>query len=133
MLLTWTEQAGAWQADGFRIELAAPLRWLLLDNDREIRSVGLEEAPLAVARTLSECKREAELLAAARQRSDLRRKHMVLLLLMLASLPMLLGPSFTQNALLVLIVATVAARSLGVITGTILWRWSHPDLDVFYQ
>jgi hypothetical protein len=132
-VLAWTQQTDGWHADGFLIELSAPRRWLLLDSDRLVQSVSIEERPLAVARTLTECKREAELLAAARRRADLRRKHTALLLLMLAALPILVGSSFPQNALVVVTFATLATRSLGVVVGTILWRWTRGGGEVFYQ
>ena len=76
-MLSWTKGPDGWYSNGFRIELAEPFRWLLVEVDHQKAQVRIEQQPLAVARSLTECKREAELLAAARQRAELRRKHSV--------------------------------------------------------
>lgn len=132
-MLTWTQQPDGWHANGFRIELAAPRRWLLLDDEREVQQVGPEERPLAVARTLTECKREAELLAAAQRRADLRKRHLAYLILCPCAAILLIGSAPLLNILIVATLATLATRSLGVITGTILWRSAASRDDLFYQ
>jgi hypothetical protein len=106
---------------------------LLLDDDREVLPVGPEEQPLAVARTLSECKREAELLAAAHNRAELRKRHLAYLVLSPCAAILLIGSSAVLNVLIVATLATLATRSLGVIAGTVLWRSVGSWDDVFYQ
>lgn len=90
--------------------------------------------PLARARTLSEAKREAELLRLAKHRAALRRRHAVILLLTLAIGILLWGGSPLQNFALLLVMAYFTLRSVGVIMGTILWRWANSARDAnFYQ
>lgn len=132
-MLTWTEHTDGWHANGFRIESVAPFRWRVLDNQRTRSPVSLEEEPLAVTRTLTEAKREAELVADARRRAELRKKHFVILGLIFGSGTVLLGDAPVQNIGVVIVLATLATRSLGVIVGTILSRSYAANHEVFYQ
>lgn len=132
-MLTWTQRADGWYSNGFRIELAAPFRWLLLDSEHTPAVVGPEVTPLAVARTLTECKREAELLTAARQRAEVRRRHIVTLLMVLAAAPMLFVGSANTKIVVGAIVAFLAVRSVSVILGTLLPQAFGEQHEVFYQ
>ena len=132
-MLTRTQGQNAWHAPGYRIELVAPSRWILVDDSQESPQVSVAQQPLAKARTLTECKREAELLVAAQRRSELRRQHLSRLGLILAAAVLLLDSSSIQGVLVVLALSLLAARSLGVIFGTVVghsWGAGH---EVFYQ
>lgn len=134
LVLTWTQQTDGWYANGLRIELAAPFRWILVETKpEETAVVSSQVPPLAVARTLTECKREAELVIAARRRSELRRQHLGILGLLFGVGILLMGASPIQNIGVILALATLATRSLGVIAGTIFWRSSRAGHEVFYQ
>jgi hypothetical protein len=130
--MTWTERDGGWYSNGYRIERAAPFRWVLLANEPE-SSVSLTPDPLAIERTLSECKREAELLRAARARAELLRRNVVRLAIVLACTLLLLGASDAQNLLVVLIATILSLRSIAEIIATVFWRHSNPLNDLIYQ
>lgn len=134
-MLSWTQQADGWYADGFRIELRAPFQWVLVDLeiDEDSAQVSTDLEPLAAERTLSQCKREASILATARRRSVLRRRHARTLLILVAASVLLLGPSQATNVLVILVASVIAVRSLGVIVGTYAWNTLGSAHEVFYQ
>lgn len=142
LLLSWTQQSDGWHANGYRIVLEAPRRWILTEEapesmaalDSAIGYVSTPTEPLAQARTLTEAKREAELFDLAKHRAALRSRHTVILLVTLAIGILLWGGPPMQNLALLLVVAYFVLRSLGVIMGTILWRWAISARDAhFYQ
>ena len=130
-MLSWTKGPDGWYSNGFRIELAEPFRWLLVEVDHQKAQVRIEQQPLAVARSLTECKREAELLAAARQRAELRRKHSVTFVTILALFVLLIGS--TTDPLVLFSVVFLALRSLFVLLGTLLPAGFGEQHEVFYQ
>lgn len=133
-MLSWTQRDDGWYADGFRIELRAPFHWVLVDLDAdEPARVSTDLEPLAVEKTLSECKREAEILVSARHRSALRRKHLRILLLVVAGSVLLLGQTPTTNVLVVLLAGFIVARSLGVIVGSFTPNILGAPHEVFYS
>lgn len=132
-MLSWTERADGWYSNGFRIELVEPHRWVLVDSAASPAIVGQPTTPLAVARSLTECKREAELVAAKRRRKDVQRRQMVLLILAIAVTPFLLGSSSNGNAIVVLCGLVVATRSVTVLLGTLAPRALGEQHEVFYQ
>jgi hypothetical protein len=132
-MLTWTQGQNAWHAAGYRIELVAPYRWILVDDSEQSPQVSVAQQPLARARTLTECKREAELLVAAQRRAELRRRHLSRLGLMLAAAVLLVGSSSIQNVVVLFALSLLAARSLGVILGTVVERSWGASHEVFYQ
>jgi hypothetical protein len=132
-MLSWTQRSDGWYANDFRIALAAPHRWLLLDADRDAPAVGLEEQPLAVARSLAECKREAELLVAKRRRVILQRRQLLTVLLVIAGTPLLLGTSSIGNGAIVLVALALATRSVTVLLGTLMPHALGEQHEVFYQ
>ena len=133
-MLTWTQRSDGWHANGLRIELAAPFRWLLLEAEqKDPTAVHLETKPLAVARSLTECKREAELLMAKRRRRDVQRRQIVTLLLILACTPLLVGTDLAFNAMIVIAAVTIATRSIIVLLGSLLPQALGEQHEVFYQ
>lgn len=134
-MLTWTERADGWYANGYRIELAGPFRWLLLDANRshDVGAVRLEEHPLAVARSFTECKREAELLEARRRKHLQQRQHIILLLLILGATPLALGASSFGNGMIVVLAIALATRSVMFLLGSVLPRAFGEQHQVFYQ
>ena len=134
-MLDWTECSEGWRSDGFRIVLAEPFRWLLLDEenqpDQSAVSVGWE--PLAVARSLTEAKREAELIASARARAEVRKRHFLTLLLAGGVALLLLGGPITGNELPLLVAGIVAVRSTAILLGTLLPTAFGMQHEVFYQ
>lgn len=134
-MLLWTECPEGWCADGFRIVLTEPFRWLLVDVEtpptQSAVSVGLE--PLAVARSLTEAKREAELIVSARARSEIRRRHLMTVLMSASVALMLVGAPFAGNGWLLLIAGSVAARSTMFLLGTLVPDVLSARHEVFYQ
>lgn len=132
-MLSWTQRSDGWYSNGFRIALAGPHRWLLLEAKRDTPGVGLEEQALAVARSLTECKREAELVAAKHRRGDIQRRNIATLLLVLASTPLLLGNSSLADGVIILVALGLATRSITVLLGTLMPRALGEQHEVFYQ
>ncbi len=132
-MLTWTQRPDGWYSNDFRIELAEPHRWLLLDHDEQLSAVDHRAQPLAVARSLTECKREAELLAAKRRRRDVQRRQVVLAVLAFAVTPFLLGSPSNVSAVLLVAVLVVATRSVTILLGTLTPQALGEQHEVFYQ
>lgn len=118
-MLTWQQDHGGWVSNGYRIELLEPFRWVLLSNDtRAVRAVSDESVPLAEARTLTLCKREAELWDMKGRREAIRRRMWGRLTMALAAFVML--PSLTSpwDLISFLVLLTVAAGAGGFLAGT---------------
>jgi hypothetical protein len=105
----------------------------LVDSGEEPVAVGQRREPLAVTRTLTECKREAELLAEKRRRREVQRRQIMMLLIALSSAPLLLGSSSSVNAMIVLVALVVAARSVFTLLGTLVPRALREFHEIFYQ
>ncbi|MCP3993513.1 MAG: hypothetical protein GY722_00400 [bacterium] len=116
-----------------RIELAEPHRRLPLDQEQQLSAVDHRVQPLAVARSLTECKREAELLAAKRRRRDVQRRQVVLAVLAFAVTPFLLGSPSNVSAVLLVAVLVVATRSVTILLGTLTPQALGEQHEVFYQ
>ena len=133
-MLLWIEQADGWHAEGFRIHLAAPFRWLLFEVDNEAPgSVLYERKPLAVGHSLTECKREAELLHAKRRRRHIQRREIITLLLVLSCAPLLIGYSANSNGVVVLSALAIGVRSVAVLLGSLLPQTLGERHELFYQ
>jgi hypothetical protein len=134
-MLVWTECPEGWRADGFRIVLAEPFRWLLIDDDEPPTesAVRVGGEPLAVARSLTEAKREAELIALARARSAVRRRHLLTLLISASVVLMFIGAPLAGNGVLLVIAGSVAARSTMFLLGTLVPDVLSTRHNVFYQ
>ena len=133
-MLTWTERDDGWYSNGFRIELRAPFQWALVDVNAEVPQVAVstQAEPLAVARTLSLCKREAEQLAAAAELSVLRRRHTQRLLIAALMMPLVYGTLTVVNFVIFLTALFVVARSATAILDTFLADRPY-DSAAFYQ
>jgi len=94
-------------------------------------SVGYE--PLAVARSLTEAKREAELIASARARSEARRRHILTVLISASVALMFVGAPFTGSGLLLLAAGSIAARSTMFLLGTLMPSTLSSRHQLFYQ
>ena len=132
-MLSWTQESDGWHSNGFRIELAEPHRWLLLDKKEQIPSVRQAEQPLAVTRSLTECKREAELVMGKRRRFEVQRRQIMILLLVLAVTTLVVGTPSDANGVIVVLAVVVATRSLTVLLGTFAPTALGERHEVFYQ
>lgn len=132
-MLSWIQDEDGWVANGYRIRLVRPFHWDLLDDITPTGAVFAEPTPLATTRTLSACKREAELLETASRANEIRRRSWGLLVLALTGF--FFVPSFNPPAALVafLTLLAVASRAAGLIAGSYMAR-SHLTADnLFYQ
>ena len=132
-MLKWRRDEQGWAANGYRIRLAAPYRWELLDSTAVDAAVITERTPLAVTKTLTQCKREAELLDAATRIGELRRRYWGVLFMALAGfmfVPTLAPPSDLVAALVLL---ALTCRAIGFLAGTYLARLHISVEDFFYQ
>jgi hypothetical protein len=118
-----------------KIVLAEPFRWLIIDEDAPPveSAVSIAREPLAVARSLTEAKREAELIASARARSKVRRRHLLTLLISSSAALMVVGAPFAGSGLLLVIAGSVAARSTLFLLGTLMPATLRGQHEVFYQ
>ena len=135
-MLDWTECPEGWTSEGFKIVLAAPYRWLVLetvDPAEPIRSVSVPREPLAIARTLTGAKREAELIASSRGRAEVRRRHVLIMLLAAGIAMLLVGAPFDGNELALLAAGIVAVRSGTILLGTLIPAVFGEQHEVFYQ
>ena len=132
-MLDWTREADGWTSDGYRIRLVAPYHWELLGTAAADAAVVTDRTPLAVTRTLTECKREAELLDAATRIREVRQRYWGLLVLAVVGFIFVpsFGPPGDLAAIIVLLL--LAVRAIGFLAGTYMAR-SHLYLrDLFYQ
>lgn len=117
-MLTWKQERAGWVSNGYRIELLEPCHWVLLKNE----PVQVEPIPLAETPTLTQCKRQAELLDKARRLTRIRRRlwaELIVALLAFALLPIGMAPPW-----LFLVLLVVATRAIGLLAGTYMAR-SH--------
>jgi hypothetical protein len=132
-MLTWERSSNGWVSGGYRIELVEPYHWVLLENEEAAGSVRTEPVPLAETRTLTQCKREAELLDTATRLTELRRRSWGKLIIALVALVFVptLAPPWNLGLLVVLLVTV--ARSAGFLAGTYMARSHVTNADLFYQ
>ncbi len=133
-MLAWTQRSDGWHANGFLIRLVEPFCWVLLE-DRVEPEATVHDAvePLATARTLTECKREAELLVTARHRSSMRKRLIARILLALCALPLSGGLAAPWDLLVATLLGGVALGSAVTLAATFFTeaKWSYDEL--FYQ
>ncbi len=132
-MLAWTRDRDAWVSNGYRIELVKPHHWVLLENEPETASVRHEPVPLAESRTLTQCKREAELLDSATRVAELRKRSwskLALAAVCFVFVPTLAAP---WNLALTVVLLVAVARTAGFLAGTYLARTHITVRDLFYQ
>jgi hypothetical protein len=133
-VFAWAQEPDGWYANGFRIERAASHLFVLVDaTSAPTGPVSVATSRLASATTLSGCKREAEVVVAAERRTDLRRKHLSIFLLATAVGLLSIDAGFPTSLITIIVSTFLAVRSLGIICGTLLWRYAHSNGDVLYQ
>lgn len=132
-MLTWKQEHNGWVANGYRIELSEPYHWVLLRNEPRSAPVQVEPIPLAETRTLTQCKREAELLNAAGRLARIRRRlwgQLIMALMAFAFLPSMPPP---WDLVLFLVLLIVAARAIGFLAGTYMARSHVAVRDLSYH
>ena len=132
-MLTWERERNGWVSNGYRIELVEPYHWVLLENEPEVAPVRAEPVPLAETRTLTQCKREAELIDTANRVGELRRRswgRLIMAVVALMFVPTLAPP---WNLVLMLVLLITAARAGGFLAGTYMARSYVSARDLFYQ
>ena len=135
-MLTWAQEPDGWHADGLLIALAAPYRWELLevaDESEPHSAISFGSRPLATTRTLSAAKREAELVAADRQRKMLRSRHLGILAVTVGLGPIVLTDFTAQSFLILLVMVAVFVRALGTVVGTLFPVSWDASSRVMYQ
>ena len=133
-MFTWVQESDGWYADRYRIECAAPHTFILVDvTVIPSRPVRVEMSPLASATTLKGCKREAEVVAAALRRTELRRKHLSIILLAAATGVLSIGATFPSSFIVIAVCSYLVLRSIGIVAGSLLWRYEHKSSDGLYQ
>jgi hypothetical protein len=123
-MLTWTQERTGWVSNGYRIELLEPRHWVLLRNEsRQVEAVPADLVPLAETRTLTECKRKAEILDAADRLRRVRRYLWAELIVALPAFALVskLGP---WGPAVFLVLLAIAAHAIGFLAGTYMAR-SH--------
>jgi hypothetical protein len=123
-MLAWRQERNGWVSNGYRIELLEPHHWVLLKNEPRPEAVRAEPIPLAETRTLTQCKREAELLDAAGRLSLIRRRRWAQLIM--AAMAFAFVPSMPPplDLTLFLVLLAIAAGAIGFLAGTYMAR-SH--------
>lgn len=132
-MLHWTRDDDGWRSNGYLIELVAPHHWELRDATNADGPVLVERQPLATARTLTRCKREAELLEIAGRIAEVRKRHWGLLVLSLVGF--MFVPSFAppSDLVAVLVLLATTTRAIGYLAGSYM-AGSHVSVDdLFYQ
>ena len=132
-MLTWTRDHNGWVSNGYRIELVEPYHWVLLDNEPAPLTVRTEPIPLAETRTLTQCKREAELLDTATRVAEIRRRSwgkLILAVLCFVFVPTLAPP---WDFVLIVALLTAVTRTAGFLAGTYLARSHMSAHDRFYR
>ena len=132
-MLTWTRDRDGWVSNGYRIELVEPHHWVLLENEPAAASVRHEPVPLAESRTLTQCKREAELLDSATRVAELRKRSwskLALAAVCFVCVPTMAAP---WNLFLTVVLLVAVARTAGFLAGTYLARTHITVRDLFYQ
>ncbi len=132
-MLIWTQHPDGWHANGFRIRLVEPFRWVLTQTEVDDASVRVPTEPLAVSRTLTECKREAELLVGASRRSALRRLWSAQALVAIAALVFATDLSAPWDIVVVSSLAVYVLRCVSLILGSFLATRNFSYSDFFYQ
>lgn len=116
-MLTWKQERDGWVSNGYRIELLEPSHWVLLKNEpAPVEPVQVEPIPLVETHTLTQCKRQAELLEKARRLTRVRRRlwaELIVTLMVFALVPIGMA-----NPLVFLVLLVVATRAIGLLAGT---------------
>lgn len=124
-MLTWKQERDGWVSNGYRIELLQPCHWVLLKNEPvQVAPVQVEPIPLAETRTLTQCKRRAELLEKARHLTRVRRRLWAELAVALLAFALVPGMAAPGGPILFLVLLVVATRAIGFLAGTYMAR-SH--------
>ena len=113
-MLAWRQERNGWVSNGYRIELLEPYRWVLLRNEPRSEPVQAESIPFAETRTLTQCKREAELLDAAGRLGVIRRRRwgqFIMAVMAFAFVPSMPPPLDLVSFLVLLAIATGAICS----------------------
>jgi hypothetical protein len=133
-MLAWTQHADGWHADGYLIRLAAPFRWVLVpEDDASTDAVSAVAEPLATTRTLTEAKREAELLATAVHRSERRRNWAAQALTGICAIVFAVGLPMPWAFIVTVALGIFALRCLALILGSALAATNYSHTDFFYQ
>lgn len=132
-MLTWKQERNGWISNGYRIELLEPCRWVLLKAEPTRAPVMAEPIPLAETRTLTECKRQAELLDSALRVAQTRRRlwgQLVVALVAFVFVPTVATP---WDLLGFLALLAVIARAIGFLAGTYMARSHLAVRDLYHQ
>ena len=132
-MLVWRQEHSGWVSNGYRIELLEPYRWVLLKNEPMSEAVQAEPIALAETRTLTQCKREAELHDAADRLGLARRRRWGQLIM--AAVAFVLVPIMPSPLDLVLFLGllAIAAGAVGFLAGTYMARSHVAARDLSYQ
>jgi hypothetical protein len=134
-MLKWVNDSDGWRSNGFLIRPNGPSRWLLSERPivDESKLVRVIPEPLTTTATLSDAKREAELLAESKQSADQRRSWMLQLFTSGAGMVMVLGLAEPWNMFLSFALAGTALRAMLKLLASWIGRWvGYPD-EMFYQ
>jgi len=133
-MLNWRHDGETWRSNGFVIRLAAPARWTLTerhDDDRAV--VHAVPTPLAVTRTLSGAKREAELLSATAVEIERRKGWIGQLFASVAAVFIAVGFAEPWNMFAAFAFTGTALHALAKLVGSWINRWAGHLDDLFYQ
>jgi hypothetical protein len=134
-MLQWVNDSDGWRSNGFLIRQGGPSRWLLLETAIVDESclVNVIPEPLTVTTTLSNAKREAELLATSRQSADQRRSSVLQLLASGAGVVMVLGFGEPWNMFLSFALTGTALHAAAKLLSSWIDHWAGDPGDLFYQ
>lgn len=133
-MLKWNKDGEIWQSNGFVVRLVAPSRWALTERRGDDNALVQEvPTPLAITRTLSGAKREAELLSANVAESERRKAWTGQLLASIAAAFISIGFAEPWNMFASFAFTGTALYALAKIVGSWISRWVGHPKDVFYQ
>ncbi|MDJ0665040.1 MAG: hypothetical protein QNJ75_10785 [Acidimicrobiia bacterium] len=137
-MLTWTQRPDGWYANGYVIRLVAPFCWILTEVSAEdapstMQAVSIPIEPLATSRTLTEAKREAELIEAAHVRSAFYRRHMVFFLIACSVAVLVAGAAAPWGLIMTVAAGAVALGVLSRMAGHAFARSPFHRHQIFYQ
>ena len=132
-MLVWTQHSDGWRANGFTIRLVEPFRWVLVKTDADSGPVRVPARPLAETRTLTECKREAELIATAAERAGLRRRWAAQGLAALGALAFATDLAGPWDVVVVSILGVLVLRCISLVADSFLTSLEYSHHDFFYQ
>ena len=137
-MLTWTQRPDGWYANGYVIRLVAPFCWILTEvpaeeTPSEIGPVSIPIEPLATSRTLTEAKREAEMIEAAHMRSAFYRRHAALFLIACSVAVLVIGAAAPWGFIMTVAASAVALGALSRMAGYAFGRSPYRRHQIFYQ